>query len=69
MALTLVPQSLAYATLAELPIEYGLYSSYIGGLVYCLFGSVKDVQVGPASILCLMVGQVVLVRHVATTYR
>jgi len=41
VALTLVPQSLAYADLAGLPKEYGLYSAYIGCFAYALFGSVK----------------------------
>lgn len=30
LGLTLVPQSIAYASLANLPVQYGLYSSFIG---------------------------------------
>jgi solute carrier family 26 (sodium-independent sulfate anion transporter), member 11 len=30
LGLTLVPQSIAYAALAELPVQYGLYSSFLG---------------------------------------
>lgn len=30
LGLTLVPQSIAYASLANLPVQYGLYSAYIG---------------------------------------
>lgn len=32
LGLTLVPQSIAYASLANLPVQYGLYSAYIGKL-------------------------------------
>lgn len=30
LGLTLVPQSIAYASLANLPVQYGLYSSFVG---------------------------------------
>lgn len=30
LGLTLVPQSIAYAALANLPVQYGLYSSFVG---------------------------------------
>ena len=36
VGLTVIPQGLAYANLAELPSEYGLYSSFMGVFVYCL---------------------------------
>ncbi|KAH9637037.1 hypothetical protein HF086_009815 [Spodoptera exigua] len=34
LGLTLVPQSIAYASLANLPVQYGLYSSFVGTLFY-----------------------------------
>ncbi|XP_056406153.1 sodium-independent sulfate anion transporter isoform X2 [Hyla sarda] len=55
VGLTVVPQALAYAEVAELPVEFGLYSSYVGCFVYCLFGTSKDVTLGPTAIMSLLV--------------
>jgi sodium-independent sulfate anion transporter 11 len=41
-----VPQGMAYATLAELPPQFGLYSSFMGVLVYWLFATSKDITIG-----------------------
>ena len=41
-----VPQGMAYASLAELPVQYGLYSSFMGVLVYWLFATSKDITIG-----------------------
>lgn len=37
-----VPQGMAYATLAKLSPEYGLYSSFIGVLIYFFFATSKE---------------------------
>ncbi|KAG9473609.1 hypothetical protein GDO78_004092 [Eleutherodactylus coqui] len=55
VGLTVVPQALAYAEVAGLPVEFGLYSSYIGCFIYCLFGTSKDVTLGPTAIMSLLV--------------
>lgn len=55
VGLTVVPQSLAYAEIAELPVQYGLYSSFMGCFVYCLLGTSKDVTLGPTAIMSLLV--------------
>ncbi|PIK41532.1 putative sodium-independent sulfate anion transporter [Apostichopus japonicus] len=55
VALTVIPQSLAYASIAKLHIQYGLYSAFMGCFVYCLFGTSKDITVGPTAILSLLV--------------
>ncbi|NWT74109.1 S2611 protein, partial [Prunella himalayana] len=55
VALTAVPQALAYAELAGLPLQYGLYSSFMGCFVYCLLGTAKDVTLGPTAIMSLLV--------------
>eukprot|EP00731_Ephydatia_muelleri_P024247 Em0016g518a len=54
VALMLVPQALAYATIAGLPLRYGLYSSFMGCFVYTFFGTSKDVSLGPTAILSLL---------------
>ncbi|CAG0895126.1 unnamed protein product [Darwinula stevensoni] len=59
VGLTILPQGLAYAKIANLPVQYGLYSGFIGCFVYLFFGSVKDVTVGPTAIICLVLGQFV----------
>ncbi|KAL5265124.1 hypothetical protein ACHWQZ_G006011 [Mnemiopsis leidyi] len=55
VGLMVVPQSLAYAITANLPAVYGLYSAYIGAWTYILFGTSKDVTVGPTSIMSSLV--------------
>ncbi|XP_071968434.1 sodium-independent sulfate anion transporter isoform X2 [Engystomops pustulosus] len=55
VGLTVVPQGLAYAEVAGLPVEYGLYSSYVGCFIYCLLGTSKDVTLGPTAIMSLLV--------------
>lgn len=46
-----VPQGMAYAELAELPVEYGLYSSFMGVLIYWFFATSKDITIGVGPLL------------------
>ena len=55
VGLMVVPQGLAYATIAGLPLQYGLYTAYMGCFIYCVFGGSKDVSIGPTAIMSLMV--------------
>ena len=55
-----VPQSMAYAKLAELPVEFGLYSSFMGVLIYWFFATSKDITIGPVAVMSTIVGQIVL---------
>ena len=50
----LIPQSLAYALLAGLPPEVGLYASIVPLMLYGLFGSSKSLSVGPVAVVSLM---------------
>jgi len=50
----LIPQSLAYALLAGLPPQVGLYASIAPLLVYGLFGSSRVMAVGPVAVVSLM---------------
>ncbi|KAK7576361.1 hypothetical protein V9T40_012647 [Parthenolecanium corni] len=63
VGLTVMPQSLAYATLAGLEPQYGLYSAFAGCLVYCIFGSCKDITIGPTALMSLMTYQQVIGRN------
>lgn len=55
VAVMLVPQGMAYASLAGLPPVVGLYASTVPLLVYALFGSSKQLSVGPVAIDSLLV--------------
>jgi sodium-independent sulfate anion transporter 11 len=55
-----VPQSMAYAKLAQLPVEFGLYSSFMGVLIYWFFATSKDITIGPVAVLSTVTGNVVL---------
>lgn len=50
-----VPVSLAYAGLAGLPPQVGLYGYLLGGIGYALFGSSRHLSVGPTSAISLMI--------------
>ncbi|KAJ9579480.1 hypothetical protein L9F63_024412, partial [Diploptera punctata] len=63
VGLTVMPQSLAYATLAGLEPQYGLYSAYMGCFVYAVFGTCKDITIGPTALMALMTYQQVMDRN------
>ncbi|XP_043951378.1 sodium-independent sulfate anion transporter isoform X1 [Drosophila biarmipes] len=54
VGLTVLPQGLAYATLAGLQPQYGLYSAFMGGIIYAMLGSCRQVTIGPTALLALM---------------
>jgi len=51
-----VPVSLAYAALAGVPPQAGLYCYLLAGLGYALFGSSRQLAIGPTSAIALLVG-------------
>lgn len=51
-----IPVSLAYSTLAGLPPQYGVYGYLIGGIFYAMFGTGKQLAVGPTSAISMLVG-------------
>ena len=50
----LIPQSLAYALLAGLPSEVGLYASILPLVVYAIFGTSRVLAVGPVAVVSMM---------------
>ena len=54
VALVLVPQSMAYAQLAGLPPQYGLYAAFLPGIIAALFGSSRQLATGPVAMVSLM---------------
>lgn len=54
VTIMLIPQSLAYALLAGLPAEVGLYASILPLFAYALFGTSRVLAVGPVAVVSLM---------------
>lgn len=63
VTIMLIPQSLAYALLAGLPPEAGLYASIVPIILYAVFGTSRSLAVGPVAVVSLMtaaaLGQIV----------
>ena len=56
VALVMVPQAVAYAGLAGMPLVTGLYTCLIPALLAVLFGSANRLSVGPAALTCVLIG-------------
>jgi len=56
VALVLIPQSMAYAQLANLPPYYGLYAAFLPPILGSLFGSSRQLATGPVAVVSLMTG-------------
>jgi SulP family sulfate permease len=54
-AILLVPQGIAYAMLAGLPPQLGLYASILPALMYVMLGTSRTMSVGPVSIAAIMI--------------
>ena len=54
VTIMLIPQSLAYALLAGLPPEAGLYASIVPIMLYAVFGTSRALAVGPVAVVSLM---------------
>src|SRR5262245_9185790 len=55
----LVPQSLGYATLAGVPVQYGLYTAFAALVAYPLFGTSRQLVAGPSGAVCAVVAAVI----------
>jgi high affinity sulfate transporter 1 len=51
-----IPEVMAYVSLAGLPPEIGLYSAMVALLVYMIFGTSKQLSIGPTSTISILVG-------------
>lgn len=51
--------TVAYAKLANLPVEFGLYSSFVGVMIYWFFATSKDITIGPVAVMSTIVGNIV----------
>ncbi|KAI6484687.1 hypothetical protein MCOR11_010011 [Pyricularia oryzae] len=57
LGLMLIPQGLAYAKIAEIPVEYGLMSSWLPASIYAIMGTTKDLSTGPTSLIGLLTSE------------
>lgn len=55
----LVPEALAYAEIAGVPVQYGLYAAPLGLLAYAIFGRSRRLVVGPSSTVAIVSASVV----------
>ena len=60
VTIMLIPQSLAYALLAGLPPEMGLYASILPLIAYAIFGTSRTLSVGPVAVVSLMTATAVV---------
>jgi len=63
-AIILMPQGIAYAVLAGLPAQMGLYASILPAAVYAVLGSSRTLSVGPVAIAAIMVAHVLTLPEV-----
>lgn len=59
LGLMLIPQSLAYAKIAKIPVQHGLMSSWLPATLYAFMGTSKDLSTGPTSLIGLLTANVV----------
>ena len=55
VGIMLIPQGMAYAILAGMPPVYGLYASIVPLLIYAMFGTSRQLAVGPVAMVSLLV--------------
>eukprot|EP00808_Paulinella_micropora_P006868 g61426.t1 len=58
IGIVVVPQGLAYGTLAGLPPVFGLYCAMLPGVLYAIFGTSKELAVGPTALVSTLTGNV-----------
>jgi sodium-independent sulfate anion transporter 11 len=64
VGLVSIPQALAHAKLAGVPLEFGLYTSFVGVLAYAVFATSKDVTIGSTAVLSTLTGQLLATYNV-----
>ncbi|KAK3716048.1 hypothetical protein LTR37_006778 [Vermiconidia calcicola] len=59
LGIMLIPQSLAYAKIATMPVQFGLMSSWVPATLYAFMGTTKDLSTGPTSLIGLLTAEVI----------
>ena len=60
VAALIIPKNLGYAEIAGVPLENGLYAAAAGTILYALFGTCRQISMGPSSGLAAVAGGAVL---------
>jgi WD40 repeat protein len=58
VAALVVPKSLGYADIANVPIQHGLYAAAAGAILYAIFGTSRQISTGPSSALAAVAGNI-----------
>lgn len=58
VGLTVIPHGLAFANIAGIPVQYGLYTAFLGCFVYIIFGTCKASAIGPTAISSVLLHEV-----------
>jgi MFS superfamily sulfate permease-like transporter len=61
-----IPQAMAYATIADLPVEVGLYTCMVPMVVYALVGGSRTLSVSTTSTVAILTGSTLLAAGVAS---
>lgn len=56
LAFFVIPEAMAYASLAGLPPQTGIYCYLFAGLIYFLFGTSRQIAIGPTSAISMVIG-------------
>ena len=59
IGIVVVPQGIAYATLAELPPVYGLYAALVPLPIYAMLGSSRHMSIGPFALVSILVAETI----------
>lgn len=65
VAALVVPKSLGYAGIANVPLQYGLYAAAVGAILYALFGTSRQIATGPSSALAAVAASAVIAAGVS----
>jgi len=67
VAALIIPKNLGYAGIAGIPIEHGLYAAAAGTILYAIFGTCRQISMGPSSGLAALAGGAVVVSGLSDT--
>ena len=67
VAALVIPKSLGYAGIAQVPIQNGLHAAAVGAIIYAVFGTCKQIATGPSSALAAVAAGAVVTADVAAS--
>ena len=67
VAALIIPKNLGYAGIAGVPLEHGLYAAAAGAILYALFGTCRQISMGPSSGLAAVAGGAVIATGMTDT--